>query len=642
MTDVVIDSRDVVIETPQPTVPANIAPVKIGLVEIDQIVQRGSMWFTGSGAPVDPGGQVGDMYLDVDTGDIYQWTGSAWQYEGTFAPTTLTAEEILAMLLTVDGAGSALDADLLDGQHGAYYADAAGLATEKGRNDAQDVSISNNAAGISALNTSVSNLQTDVTALEADTTAAATLTKIKTVDGAGSGLDADLLDGRDSAYFAPIDSPLFTGDARAQTPAANDNDLSIATTAWVTAKGYVPEAPNDGVQYVRKSLAWAPVSVPPGTYVSDTPPPSPSDNQMWWKSNTGVLYLYYNDGNTRQWVQLSASPQIVDQNYTRKTANRKNAVVNPAMQVSQQNGTTASTTSNYYLADQWIGSYVGGTVSWQTIALPTPKGSPNRLSATVTAGKASLAAGDYCQLRQIIEGARVADLQWGTVNAKQALLRFGFRGPAGTYSAKIANMAANRIYLANFTITAAQANTDTEQVIIIPGDTTGTWPVGNAGGLVVTFVFATGTTYGAGVAGWQSANMIGTPANTNGIATTGNTFHIFDVGLHVDPDATCLAPTFEVPDYTDELARCQRYWALSDLVGYQAYAGASTTFEERQFFPVTMRAPPTVGLTGGAINNASAIGINRVSTDGAGLACIVSGTGAFYAVNYTMTMDARM
>jgi hypothetical protein len=34
-------------------------------------------------------------------------------------------------------------------------------------------------------------------------TAAQVLTKIKTVDGAGSGLDADLLDGHDTAYFAP-------------------------------------------------------------------------------------------------------------------------------------------------------------------------------------------------------------------------------------------------------------------------------------------------------------------------------------------------------------------------------------------------------------------------------------------------------
>lgn len=34
----------------------------------------------------------------------------------------LTADQLLAKLITVDGTGSALDADLLDGQHGSYYA----------------------------------------------------------------------------------------------------------------------------------------------------------------------------------------------------------------------------------------------------------------------------------------------------------------------------------------------------------------------------------------------------------------------------------------------------------------------------------------------------------------------------------------
>ena len=34
---------------------------------------RGSQWFTGSGAPTTvTGSQAGDMYLDVDTGDVYK------------------------------------------------------------------------------------------------------------------------------------------------------------------------------------------------------------------------------------------------------------------------------------------------------------------------------------------------------------------------------------------------------------------------------------------------------------------------------------------------------------------------------------------------------------------------------------------
>jgi hypothetical protein len=83
------------------------------------------------------------------------------------------------------------------------------------------------------------------------------LESIKTVDGAGSGLDADFLDGVSSSGFAaaahihpqteitslvsdlalkaPLASPTFTGTPAAPTPAPGDSDTSLATTAFVTA-----------------------------------------------------------------------------------------------------------------------------------------------------------------------------------------------------------------------------------------------------------------------------------------------------------------------------------------------------------------------------------------------------------------------
>jgi hypothetical protein len=71
-----------------------------------------------------------------------------------------TAADVLAKLVTVDGTGSGLDADFLDGHDSAYFAQASQV------------------------------------------TAAALLAALLTVDGAGSGLDADTLDGHDTAFFA--------------------------------------------------------------------------------------------------------------------------------------------------------------------------------------------------------------------------------------------------------------------------------------------------------------------------------------------------------------------------------------------------------------------------------------------------------
>lgn len=66
-------------------------------------------------------------------------------------------------------------------------------------------------------------------------TAPEILAKLVTVDGMGSGLDADLLDGHDSNFYAPIGNAALTGNPTAPTPSFGDNDTSIATTAFVLA-----------------------------------------------------------------------------------------------------------------------------------------------------------------------------------------------------------------------------------------------------------------------------------------------------------------------------------------------------------------------------------------------------------------------
>ena len=96
-----------------------------------------------------------------------------------------TAAQILSAIKTVDGAGSGLDADLLDGNSSAHYATAA--------------SVSTNSSNIATNTGKLAGIEAGATA---DQSAAEILTAIKTVDGAGSGLDADLLDGQTSAYYA--------------------------------------------------------------------------------------------------------------------------------------------------------------------------------------------------------------------------------------------------------------------------------------------------------------------------------------------------------------------------------------------------------------------------------------------------------
>lgn len=64
-------------------------------------------------------------------------------------------------------------------------------------------------------------------------TAADVLAKLLTVDGTGSGLDADTLDGIDSTSFALLASPALTGNPTAPTQSPSDNSTKLATTEYV-------------------------------------------------------------------------------------------------------------------------------------------------------------------------------------------------------------------------------------------------------------------------------------------------------------------------------------------------------------------------------------------------------------------------
>ena len=104
------------------------------------------------------------------------------------------------------------------------------------------------------------------------------------------------------------------------------------------------------------------------------------------------------------------------------TAMPKNYLVNPAMQISQQNS-IPGTASDFYAADQWAMSLAGGT-GWNLSRSTTtsPNGSSSVLLSNGTKDQSNSVW--YGDIYQPIEGLRAADLQWGTPNAKQIVVRF--------------------------------------------------------------------------------------------------------------------------------------------------------------------------------------------------------------------------
>jgi hypothetical protein len=280
---------------------------------------------------------------------------------------------------------------------------------------------------------------------------------------------------------------------------------------------------------------------------------------------------------------------------------RRNRWLNGGLQVSQQNNNTSATTDGYYVADQLSVHRVtsAGTITAQRVQSVTPGGAKDRARVTITTADASLAAGEYLYLRTRIEGQNVADFRYGMGSARQSILRFLFKGPAGTYAVRLTNSAKNRSYVALFS--PAAANTDEIIQIVIPGDTSGTWLTDTGIGIEACIVLACGSTF-QGTAGWQAGDILGTSGVSNGMGTGSAVFEVGELGLCLDPNATGVAPEWELPDFASELAGCLRYFeTLNAVSGLEVFGAgqASSATRAIAFYPfkALKRANPTLTLS---------------------------------------------
>jgi hypothetical protein len=314
-------------------------------------------------------------------------------------------------------------------------------------------------------------------------------------------------------------------------------------------------------------------------------PASPTNGQIFTPPG-GPTYVW----NGSAWAGAGFTPVVT----VLPTAEARNRVVNGAMQISQENGSAAVT--NGYAADQWVGTTSLPTATFTRSGGPSASGG-KQLAATIATAKPSLAAGDYWQLTQYIEGSRVADFRWGAVEAKRVVLRFwAYTDNPGTYTVSLSNWPSTQWYLAPFTLAA---NTWTEIVVVIPGATAGVWATDTNIGLVLNFGFAAGATYAGGVAGWGTTNKIQIAGNTNGAALANKTFFIADVGLYLDPNNTGIAPPWQMPDEAQEMLACMRYWQKYRSMAVETPVNCST-----YIFTVPQRIPPATsgGGAGFAVN----------------------------------------
>jgi hypothetical protein len=235
----------------------------------------------------------------------------------------------------------------------------------------------------------------------------------------------------------------------------------------------------------------------------------------------------------------------------------KNRILNGDMRIDQRNAGAAVTPTGFqYTVDRWFFDASQAskfTIQQNAGSITPPAGFTNYLGLTV-ASSVSIGASDYFMTGQTIEGFNVADLNWGTANAKSVTLSFWVRSSlTGTFGGAVKNSAANRSY--PFTYSVSASNTWEQKTVAIAGDTTGTWVTNNGAGLVLLFGLGVGSTLSGTAGAWAGANYLSATGATSVVGTNGATFYITGVQL----EAGSVATPFERRPYGTELALCQRY-----------------------------------------------------------------------------------
>jgi hypothetical protein len=277
----------------------------------------------------------------------------------------------------------------------------------------------------------------------------------------------------------------------------------------------------------------------------------------------------------------------------------KNRIINGACVIDQRNAGASVTISDTgaitYTLDRWAAyGNIASKFSVQQNAgsITPPVGFKNYLGVT-SLSSYSVSSSDGFTIRQYIEGYNVADLGWGTANAKTVTLSFQvYSSLTGTFGGVIRNGAANRSY--PFTYTISSANTWTTATVTVAGDTSGTWLSTNGIGLTVLFGLGAGSANSGTAGSWASAAYESATGAVSVVGTNGATFYITGVQLEVGSSAT----GFEYRQYTTELCLCQRYFVSLSKPRLRGVADGFNFQRMGISLPVTMRTAPTVSLSG--------------------------------------------
>jgi len=290
---------------------------------------------------------------------------------------------------------------------------------------------------------------------------------------------------------------------------------------------------------------------------------------------------------------------------------RRNIIINGGMQVAQRgtSSTGLGASDGYYTVDRF-GLNFSSTGARLTMTQDSPtdlSGFTKALKLDCTTADTSIGSAEYIQLHYRIEGQDLQQLKKGTSDAEKITVSFYVKGNASaTYTCEIEDVDNNRYNSQEFSVTTSW----TKVTLTYNADTTGVLGNDNGQSMAINFWLHVGSNFTSGTHTdnvWHTTATQRVGDNQTSFAdSTDRTFFITGVQMEVGEQAT----PFEHRSYGEELNICRRYY--HELSG-GSNANRLYTYNYNAsykaflfYFPVEMRAAPTVAMSNSGGSNGTA------------------------------------
>jgi hypothetical protein len=270
-----------------------------------------------------------------------------------------------------------------------------------------------------------------------------------------------------------------------------------------------------------------------------------------------------------------------------------NPIINPCMDIWQRGTSFLSAASGIYTADRWAYSKSNAAVHdiTQSTDVPTVAEAGVKFNVSVlidcTTADAAVAAGDYVQFYQVIEG-----YNWKHFAQRALTLTFWVKATkTGIYCLSLTNTGGDRTFLAEYTVNAADT-WEKKTINISASPSAGTWDYGSGHGLIVRFCLVSGATY-QGSTGWSTGNFLATANQVNACDSTSNNWRLTGVKMELGSTATDL----RWRSFQEEVQLCQRYYETRSATLWSGEVVNPQVYYHSQSFNTFKRASPTMTYT---------------------------------------------